>query len=89
MKRLGVVENIAYDGTVLVRSESAPERGARVVDERNHTLGRVVRVFGPVREPLVNVRPEGKLPLSVLGSEVYLSEGNHAQRKGRRGGRRH
>src|SRR5207245_10636626 len=58
MRRLGVVENIAHDGTVLVRSEFAPSRGADVRDKRNRPLGRVIKVFGPVREPFAAVRPE-------------------------------
>lgn len=78
MKRLGVVEDIAYDGSVLVRSSFAPAPGARIVDGRRRPLGRVARVFGPVKEPFTAVRPEGKVPLSLLGSEVYVSEGKNA-----------
>src|SRR2546425_688031 len=44
MRRLGVVENIAHDGTVLVRSEFAPSRGADVRDKRNRPLGRAFDV---------------------------------------------
>jgi len=40
MRRLGVVENIAHDGTILVRSDFAPSRGADVLDKRSRTLGR-------------------------------------------------
>ena len=47
MKRLGVVENVAYDGSVLIRSAFAPGPGTRVVDKRQRPLGRVVKVFGP------------------------------------------
>src|SRR2546426_4270474 len=66
MRRLGVVENIAHDGTVLIRSEFAPSRGADVRDKRSRPLGRVVKVFGPVQEPFAAVRPVGpaSLPLS-------------------------
>ena len=74
IKRLGVVENVAYDGSVLVRSQFAPHLGARVVDKRNRPLGKVAKVFGPVKEPFASVRPAGKVPLSVLGSDVFVSE---------------
>src|SRR2546421_12169521 len=70
MRRLGVVENIAHDGTVLVRSEFAPSRGADVRDKRNRPLGRVVKVFGPVREPFAAVRPAGAASLSMIGVAV-------------------
>lgn len=88
MKRLGVVENFAHDGTVLVRASFAPSPGTRVHDRRSQLLGKVVRVFGPVAEPYAAVRPERKVPLSVLGSEVYV-EGDHAKPEDRRGRRRH
>ena len=82
MKRLGSVENLSYDGTFLVRSRFVPGRGARVYDGRKRPLGTVTKVFGPVGEPFASVRPEGKVPLSLLGSEVYI-EGDHAERKSR------
>ncbi|MEK6851794.1 MAG: Gar1/Naf1 family protein [Candidatus Thermoplasmatota archaeon] len=80
---------MAYDGSVLVRSAFAPSPGTRVVDKRQRPLGRVMKVFGPVKEPFAAVRPDGKVPLSLLGSDVYVSEGNDAVQEGRRGRRSH
>ncbi len=87
MRRLGVVENIAHDGTVLIRSEFAPSRGADVRDKRNRPLGRVVKVFGPVQEPFAAVRPVGPASLSLIGADVFVDEGNHANQEDRRGRR--
>lgn len=89
MKRLGVVENIAYDGSLVVRTEFAPPVGADVLDRRNRPLGRVTKVFGPVREPFASVRTSGPAPASVVGSDVFVGEGEHAVQKGRRGRRSH
>ena len=89
MKRLGVVENVAYDGSVLIRSAFAPSPGTHVVDKRQRPLGRVVKVFGPAKEPFASVRPDGKVPLSILGSEVFVSEVHDAAKEGRRGRRSH
>jgi len=89
IKRLGVVENVAYDGSVLVRSVFLPSVGARVVDKRHRPLGKVVKVFGPVKEPFATLRPEAKVTLSLLGSDVYVGEGNNAQQKGRGSRRSH
>ena len=89
IKRIGVVENVSYDGSLVVRCQSPPRFGSRVVDKRSRPLGKVVKVFGPVREPFASVRPTAKLSLSVLGSEVYASEGNDAVEEGRRGRRSH
>ncbi|TLZ49100.1 MAG: H/ACA RNA-protein complex protein Gar1 [Methanobacteriota archaeon] len=86
---MGVVENVAYDGSVLVRAQFAPTYGTRVVDKRNRPVGKVVKVFGPVREPFASIRPEGKVALSVLGSDMFVSEGNDARQESRRGRRSH
>ena len=77
-RKLGVVENIAHDGSLIVRSGFAPSTGAEVHDRRHRSLGRVQRVFGPTREPIVSVRPARPAPLSLVGADVYVSEGNHA-----------
>src|SRR5205807_8660101 len=45
MRRLGVVENIAHDATVLIRSEFAPSRRAEVRDNWTRRLARVAKVF--------------------------------------------
>jgi RNA-binding protein len=86
MKRLGVVDNLSYDGSILVRAEFAPSRGVQVLDAKRNAVGRVFKVFGPVRKPFAAVRPSRKVSLSLIGSEVYLEEGEHAEKpkKGRR-----
>jgi len=89
MKRLGTVENLSYDGSVLVRAAFAPAPGTRVLDKRNKFLGRVAKVFGPVKEPFASVRPDGKVPLTILGSDVYVGEEHNAKQEGRRGRRSH
>lgn len=87
MKRLGVVDNMSYDGSILVRADFAPQRGEQVLDRRKNVIGKVSKVFGPVRRPFTAVRPSKNPPLSLIGSEVYIEEGEHAEKskKGRRG----
>jgi rRNA processing protein Gar1 len=90
MRSLGHVENIAYDGSVLVRAAFAPRRGTVVVDRRKRPIGRIVKVFGPVKEPFATVRPDGKPALALVGSEVFIEEGTtNARKEDRRGGRGH
>jgi RNA-binding protein len=86
MKKLGVVDNLSYDGSILVRADFAPGRGAQVVDAKKNPVGRIFKVFGPVKKPFAAVRPSRKVSLSLIGSEVYLEEGEHAEKpkKGRR-----
>ncbi len=84
MQRLGVVENIAYSGALVVRARFAPPPGAKVLDARSRALGRVKRVFGPVAEPYVAVEPFKPPSLSLMGTEVYIQrgKGGHAEAKG-------
>ena len=90
MRSLGHVENIAYDGSVLVRAAFAPSRGTVVVDRRKRPVGKVVKVFGPVKEPFATVRPDGKPAMALIGSEVFIEEGGtNARKEDRRGGRGH
>ena len=89
IRRIGIVENVSYDGSLLVRCQAAPTFGTHVADKRARPLGKVVKVFGPVKEPFAAVRPAAKVSLSILGSEVYASEGNDAVQEGRRGRRSH
>lgn len=84
-----MVENIAHDGSLLVRSEFAPPRGVDVSDKRNRPLGRVIRVFGPVKEPFTSVRPAVPASPSLVGADVFVSEGKHAHEEDRRGRRSH
>jgi len=90
MRSLGHVENIAYDGSVLVRAAFAPNRGTVVVDRRKRPVGRIVKVFGPVKEPFATVRPDGKPAMALIGAEVFIEEGGmNARKEDRRGGRSH
>lgn len=72
MKKLGIVKDLSYRGDVLVRASYAPAQDTEVVDARGRFLGRVKRVFGPVKAPFVAVRPRSEPKLSLLGSGVYV-----------------
>jgi rRNA processing protein Gar1 len=87
MELLGAVENISYNGSLIVRGRFAPPRGSKVVDGRSKALGRVKRIFGPVAEPFIAVEPFRAPTPAILGAEVYIPQerGRHAQAKDRRG----
>jgi RNA-binding protein len=75
MKLLGVIQDITYDGRLVVRGTFAPYPRARIVDNRNKPLGQVRRVFGPVDSPYVLVDPTGKNSLlGTVGKQVYIEE---------------
>jgi RNA-binding protein len=85
LKLLGVVQDISHDGRLIVKARFAPRNGAVVRDNLKVTIGRVARVFGPVRLPYVAIRPEKDMrTLAILGKEVYvLEEGDHGKGKRR------
>jgi len=88
MRLLGLIQDVTYDGRLVVRGTFAPRTRARVVDNRNKPLGQVRRVFGPVESPYVIVDPTGKNTLlGAVGKQVYIEEvEQHA--KGKRRDRR-
>ena len=85
MKVLGTVQEIAYDGKLIVRGAITPRPRARVVDNRKRVLGSVRRVFGPIDSPYISVETTGDHSLmSIIGKQVYVEgvEG-HGKGKGR------
>ena len=82
MKFLGEVQEVTYDGKLIVRGLFAPQPRELVVDNRNKPLGRVIRVFGPVSSPFVSVAVSGDQSLlSAVGKQVYV-EGVEDRGKG-------
>ena len=88
MKLLGVIQDMTYDGRIVVRGTFAPHPRSRVVDNRSKPLGHVRRVFGPVESPYVLVDPIGRGSLlGAVGKQVYVEEVEH-HAKGKRRDRR-
>ena len=88
MKLLGVIQDISFDGRLIVRGAFAPDPRERVVDNRSKSLGYIRRVFGPVDSPYIIIEPAGKSNLlAAVGKQVYVEEvGQYA--KGKRRDRR-
>lgn len=74
MKRLGIVTDISYRGTLVVRAELVPENGTEVFTGEGLRAGRVERVFGPVLHPYVSVKPaSGRQKLmGLVGKKLYI-----------------
>ena len=81
MKKLGIVKNVIHDGTILLRVSETPAPGTKVYDVRGAEVGKVARVFGPVKEPYVSLRPKsGADNLGLLGTTLYLGSEEQAAR---------
>lgn len=85
MKLLGIVQDVSHDGRLIVKARFAPRNGETVRDNLKVKIGRVARVFGPVRAPYVAIRPEKDMKtLAILGKEAYvLGEGDRGKDKRR------
>jgi len=72
---LGVVQDISHDGRLIVKARFAPNPRAIVRDNLKGEVGRISKVFGPVRSPYVAIEPRKELKtLAVLGKEVYVQQ---------------
>ena len=82
MKFLGEVQEVSFDGKLIVKGVCAPQPRETVTDNRRRPIGRVVRVFGPVAAPYVSVEVTGDQSLlSAVGKQVYV-EGAEEHGKG-------
>ena len=73
MRLLGVVQDLSHDGKLIVKARFAPRTRETVRDNVKAEIGRVAKVFGPVRAPYVAIEPRKELKtLAVLGKEVYV-----------------
>jgi rRNA processing protein Gar1 len=73
MKFLGEVQEVSFDGKLIVKGVCAPQPREMVTDNRRRPIGRVVRVFGPVTAPYISVEATGDTSLlSAVGKQVYV-----------------
>lgn len=74
MKRLGIVLDVSYRGTLVTRAEATPSLGEKVFTDDGQQIGRVERVFGLVSRPYVTVKPTSRKQklMGVIGKELYL-----------------
>ncbi len=72
MKKLGVIHNLSYRGDLIVRASQAPGVGQEVLNKRGLPLGKVKRVFGPVKAPYVSVEPFEEPGLALVRSQVFV-----------------
>ncbi|MCF2137172.1 MAG: Gar1/Naf1 family protein [Candidatus Thorarchaeota archaeon] len=57
MRRLGTLLHITTRGSLIVRTSKTPPIGGIVLTSNAEKIGKIVDVFGPVKEPYVAIRP--------------------------------
>jgi rRNA processing protein Gar1 len=84
----GRIVNFSNKGNIILRSESPPRLGDLIVDKRSNSIGKVIRITGPVSSPYVilssKVEDQSMLR-GLLGKEVFISD---RQFKGRTSSRK-
>lgn len=84
MRYLGAIQEVTFDGRLIVRGKFTPNAGSDIYDNRMKRLGRIRRIFGPVDSPYVSIEPTGDQGLlRIMGKSVYV-EGVEKNGKGKR-----
>ena len=84
MQSAGKVMRFSSTGTLIIRSDVAPQIGLAVCDMRGRDIGRIIRITGPVNRPYTIVKPLKDIPEGInrlIGKEVYISRPVERQRQ--------
>jgi len=71
LQRIGRVLHISSSGNAILKVETPPRIGDKVVDEKMKSVGRVFDVFGPVSSPYVSVRTNLQDPDRLVDCFLY------------------
>lgn len=83
MQRLGRAIHVTPSRNIIVKVETPPKIGEKVVDEKLKQVGTVSDVFGPVSSPYITVKPTVENPKSFINQVLYAvpSSGHTNRRK--------
>ena len=84
MNRLGTVTHITGSGKLILRTKVKVKTGMKIVDEELVSVGKIVDVFGPIKNPYVSIDSTIPDPSRCVGHPLYImSEGGRRRRYGR------
>jgi rRNA processing protein Gar1 len=74
MKYLGKVDDIIFNGKIIVRTTFKPRFGDIIVDKHKKTIGKVSQIIGPVKEPYIIISPNKNVKASfkLIGTDIYI-----------------
>jgi len=84
LQRIGCVLHVSTTKNMILKAESIPRIGDRVVDEKLNGVGTVFDVFGPVSSPYVAVRPSVEEPSLFVDHVLYAVPSFELRREKRR-----
>jgi len=71
LQRIGSVLHVTSINNMILKAESIPRIGDKVVDEKLKDVGTVFDVFGPVSSPYVAVKPSVDEPSLLVDHILY------------------
>lgn len=73
LKKLGLIQNISFNGNFIVQSKFTPQLGSIVIDNKTKEVGKIINVFGNIKKPYVSIRPfNRKNAIKLLNKPIYL-----------------
>ena len=74
MKFMGKIDDIIFNGKILIRAENKPKLGTTVVDKHKNPLGKIKQIIGPVKKPYIIVYPNKRVKtgFGLIGTDVYI-----------------
>lgn len=72
MQRLGRALHVSPSRNIIIKVETVPKIGEKVVDENLKHVGKVFDVFGPVSSPYVAVKPTIQKPEKLTNRVLYV-----------------
>jgi len=69
------VLHVSGSGKLILRTKIRVKAGIRVFDEELKSVGRIVDLFGPVKNPYVSVEPAVDELERYVGRPLYIVEG--------------
>jgi len=84
LKRLGHVLHVSSSRNLILKAESMPKIGNKVVDEDLKFVGAVFDVFGPVSSPYVSIKPAISEPQHLIEKTLYTSPSNRRRKEKRK-----
>ena len=71
MKRIGRTLHISSNKNIILKAESLPKLGDKVVDENLRSVGMVFDIFGPVSAPYLSVKTAVEEPHQLVDHILY------------------
>jgi len=84
LQRIGYVLHVGSSRNLILKAESLPRIGDKVVDKNLRAVGTVFDLFGPTSSPYVAVKPNAGEPNHLLNHVLYAVPSSNMKRRRKR-----